>query len=394
MADYHNVDAIRSASELLNSTLLAKGFVSHELLFPTIDWSTLTKDQPQKDALGVLETRSSIYNNDKNVINLLYSLTQTLDRHTAQHRALNTTLDQKDKTIEQLRHKISQLELRNQLTEDKLSRTIRVDQVALEERTKQLARQNRAQSYELTRLRNWNNDLQAKFDFELRKRTLEISQLKDKLLDSRNLSTTISYGKPLLSGKTPAGGAPSVNTNLIYDNKPVAKVETQLELIPGGEALSTVVQGEYDGIATQLSELLESLIRENGKYMCFCRELTRFFAALNVEIADLSIPDLLQKTLPDPSELIDLQKVEGLAIQEVDPFAIVSAPLLARVHENYQFLLAIMANLRTATANRHAEENTDEYRRIEDENQNLRDNLKEAMHALEGWKRYKLKRQE
>lgn len=395
MSQFLNVDAIRSAADLLNSTLVSKGFVSKEILFPTVDWSSLIQDQPEKDALNKLETRAYIYNNDKNVINLLYSLTQSLDRHTSQQRAFNAALEQKDKTIEQLRHKVSLLELRALSSENKLNRTVRVNQVALEERNKQLTRQNRAQLHEITRLRNWNTDLLAKYDVELRKKTFEISQLKDKLLDTRNLSTTISYGKPLRLGREPAGRAPAVNPHVIYDNKPVLQIDTHLQLVPD-PALKDVVREEYDDIAAQLSELLESLIRENGKYVNFCNSVATYLTLVNAEIADPVAAGLLQDQIPDPKIYIDLKKISSEQVEEVEPFETISGPLLARVNENYECLLRLMAilqsnNLRSQLLD--SDPNEDALKRLQDENKDLRDNLREAMDVLDGYKEYNLRRQ-
>lgn len=395
MTEFLNVGAIRSAADLLNSTLVSKGFVNHELLFPTIDWSTLIQDQPEKAALTKLETRESIYNNDKNVINLLYSLTQSLDRHTAQQRALNMALEKKEKTIEQLRQKVSLLELRAQSSENRLNRTVRVDQVALEERNKQLSRQNRAQLQEITRLRNWNTDLLAKYDVELRKKTFEISQLKDKLLDTRNLSTTITYGKPMKLGREPAGRTPIVSPHLIYDNKPVLNVDTQLRLEPD-TALRDVVREEYDEIAAQLSELLESLIRENGKYVSFCNALANYFALLNAELADSIAAGLLRDQIPNPKNYIDLKKIGEKLVDEVEPFETVSGPLLSKANENYQCLLELVAIIRNTNGKGQyidSDPNNDILKRLQDENKGLRDNLSEAMNAIDGYKNYKLRRE-
>lgn len=395
MTEFLNVDAIQSAADLLNSTLVSKGFITTELLFPTIDWSKLIQDQPEKEALHKLSNRASLYNNDKNVINLLYSLTQSLDRHAAQQRALNTALEQKDRTIEQLRLKVSLLELRAQSTENKLNRTVRVDQIALEERNKQLTRQNKAQLHEITRLRNWNTDLLAKYDVEIRKKTFEISQLKDKLLDTRNLSTTISYGKPLRLGREPAGRNPNVNPNVIYDNKPVLNVETRSELEPDA-ALKDVLREEYDDIAAQLSELLESLIRENGKYVNFCGALTEYLALLNAELADTTAAGLLHDHIPDPRNYIDLSKISKDPVDEVEPFETVSGPLLVRAKENHECLLGLMAIVQNVSAKSQFSDsgtNGDAFKRLQEENKGLRENLRDAMDALDGYKEYKLRRQ-
>lgn len=414
MSDFLNTEAIRSAAELINTTLIAKGFITDDLLFPTVDWELLTKEQPEKDNLAQLKPMPIIYNNDKNIINLLYSLTQSLDRHTAQQKELNESLNLKDKTIQDLRQKIVKLELRATASEVKLERSVRVEQMVLEDRVKQLSRQNRAHTQEITRLRNWNMDLQGKFEVELRKKAFEISLLKDKLLDTRNLSTTINYGKPFKIGNElggfggsggPAGGSPtlssstshSVNTNGIFDNKPVENVATQLELTPGDASLSPVVQQEYDQIAAHLSELVESLIRENSKYVIFCRVVSDYFNGLNSKLANPTLTEHSSAVLPNPAQVINLLIISEEAVDEVNPFEAVSAPLVTKLRENYDCILGLVAIFQNTVAAETHPKNTNakeaELERLKVENQDLRDNLKEAMGALDGWKEYKQKRQ-
>lgn len=402
MAGYLNVDAIRGAADLLNSSLTAKGYITSDLLFPTVDWAVLIQDQPPETLLSSLRPQPTLYNNDKNVINLLYSLTQALDRHTLQHRALNATLDKRDKTIAQLQQRVAQLESRAKAADAKLNRAD-CDLATLQDRTNQLMRQNKAQTHELTRLRNWNTDLQAKFEVELRKKTFEISMLRDKLLDTRNLSTTLTYGKlndarEGRDARETAGRTSNFNANLIYDNMPVVHLGTQTHLAPDG-SLAGVVRDEYDDIAAQLSELLERILRENGKFSTFCRCLADYFHQLNSQLAILAassssagLSSLATRAL-SPADVIDLKKVAAVVVAEVEPFETVSAPLVARLHENFECLVAMVAVGREPVVTR-SEMDENELIRLQEENNDLRDNLKEALLALDGYKEYKHKRQE
>ena len=392
MATYLNVDAIRNAGDLLNSTLVAKGYMKHKLFFVTTDWLTLTQDQPEKDLLTKLQTQPAIYNNDKNIVNLLYSLMQSIDRHTDQLRALNDSIALRDKTIGQLRNQVAQLELRVRASDTRLQRTVLVEQAVLEERNKQLVRRNRAQSAEPTRLRNWRSDLQAKFEVELRRKALEVSVLKDRLLDTRNLSTAISYGKAPNQMREPAGGAPSVNTTLIYENKLVEYLEPRLELVPGGESLRLVVQDEYDGVAAQLSELLESLIRENGKFAAFCRLAALYIAQLNSELAEPALASHIDRFL-SPLQAIDMDKVVAATVSTVEPFETVSGPLFARFRENFECIVALVAMVQSPLKAHSDVSSRGEMELLRAENCELRENLKEALLALNGYKEYTLKRQ-
>ena len=100
---YLDVEAIENASSLINATLLSKGYIDKKLLFNTIDWEELSRDQ---DTATPLQTTEELYNNDKNIINIIYSLVQSIDRNSAQNVQFNRVMAQKDDKIADLEDKV------------------------------------------------------------------------------------------------------------------------------------------------------------------------------------------------------------------------------------------------------------------------------------------------
>lgn len=391
MPEELSIEAIRNAAELVNLSLISKGYISQELKFPVIDWIELIGDQPHKQDLDKLETKDAIYNNDKNVINIIYSLTQSIDRHQAQHKLFNRTITQKDSTIELLRTKVQQLELQIQNYEDKLDRTVHVDQLSMTERIKDLTRTNKLHNQEITRLKASNLELQTKYDVELRKKSIEISQLKDRLLDSRSLSNTITYGRPLQISKVSSGEPLDINTSIVYNNKPIID-NASANL--ADDSVSSVREQEYEGVATQLSQLIENLIKENSKFANFINELNSYFTKFNSQMSVLNYKRLSISSLVNPSDEIDLARIMKEISTDVEPFEFISRPLLSNIYKNHHYVAGLVdvavSSLERDTA---LDESLDWRKTVEqlrDENLSLQKKWEEAIKALEDWKKYRL----
>lgn len=396
MTEELNVEAIRNASELLNSSLLSKGYINEELKFPVIDWAQLTEDQPHKEEVSKLEIAPKIYENDKSVINIIYSLTQLIDRHQAQHKSFNRTITQKNATIEELRAQVNLLEQQVQNYEQRLDRTVHVDHISLTEQVARLKRQNKLQNQEILKLKNSNSDLQTKYGIEVRKKTIEISQLKDKLLDSRSLSNTVTYGKPFLLASSPnpvkRGTSPEINTSVIYNNKPIIDNVSASFLL--NESLADIKDQELDKIATQLSQLIENLIKENSKFANFINELNQYFSNFNSQMLVLNYKNLSTSSLVNPSEEIDLNRIMNETSSDVEPFEFISRPLLSNVYKNYHYVSGLVD---VAISNLLADRGSLEYPELKDtiddlreENKNLHKKWQEAIKTLEDWKKYRL----
>ncbi|SGZ52819.1 CIC11C00000001349 [Sungouiella intermedia] len=387
-----SIEAIKNAAELVNSSLVSKGFITDELMFPVINWPQLIQDQPNKDDLAKIEITPTVYNNDKNVINIIYSLTQSIDRHQAQHKSFNRTITQKNATIDELRAKVHQLEQQVHNYEDRLDKTVHIDQISLTERVNELSRKTKVQALEVSRLKSHNAEIQTKYAVDMRKKSLEISKLKDKLLDSRSLSNTLSFGRPfLLTSRSSLGDrleSPEINTNVIYNNKPIIDNTKPLEEV----SLTPVRDQEYDGIATQLSQLIENLIKENSKFANFVNELNGYFNKFNSQMSVLNYRKLGTSSLVNPSDEIDLNRIMKDTSTDVEPFEFISRPLLSNIYKNYHYVSGLVD---MAVSNLDADSALDtlDWKKtietLKEENQSLQKKWQEAIKALEDWKKYR-----
>lgn len=397
MPEYLSTDALKNASELVNTTLLSKGYITESLKFPAIDWDELISDQPEKEALQKFQVTEKSFNNDKNVVNIIYSLTQSIDRHHAQHKSFNKALSQKDSTIEELRRKIEHLELQAQTYEFKINKLVQVDQTTLTDKVKHLTKINKVQSQELAKVKIWTSEIQTKYDVEMRKKNIEISLLRDKLLDTRNLSSTITYGRPMEFAPSPTatGLLAEVNSNILYNNKPTINSNHARDVATVDSSMSPIWNQEYEGIANQLSELIENLIKENSKFANFMKELNSYFSKFNAQLSVLHCKNLTVSSLANPSDEIDMDRIISTTSTEIDPFDFVSKPLFSNVYKNYHYVsglidvvVANLGNLETTTEN---EDGKKELEKLKEENQLLYDKWHEAIEALDNWKKYSQK---
>lgn len=396
MSQVLNTDSIKNAAELVNSTLISKGYITEELKFPVIDWEHLISDQPHKDTLTDITVTETLYNNDKNILNILFSLNQSIDRHHAQQKSMNTTITQKDSTIELLKKKIQMLELQIAGFEKKYERNDYPEKVMLIEKNVKLLKLTKAQARELAKLKNSTSELQGKYEIEMRRKSIEISQLKDKLLDSRNLSNTISYGRPLSNGKSVSQkhSILDANPNVVYNNMPIID-----NVAPGSgtedASLGPIINQEYDGIATQLSELIENLMKENSKFSNFINELNEYFSRFNSQLSILNYKSLKSSSLLNPSEEIDLNRILKETSTEIDPFEFTSRPLLSNVYKNYHYISGLIdlavSSIDSSGQNAKSGDDNESLKKLREENKILYDNWQGAIKALEDWKSYKAK---
>lgn len=364
-----DTDLIQNAAELVNSTLLAKGYITQQLKFPSVDWPELAQESHGADP----KQTSGLAENDRNIINILYSLCQSMDKHTEQHKALNRVVAQKNTAIEALEKRADAAEKKAADLEAKVQQHALANDVLTEQAAQSSARV-KAQAHEIARLKSYGAELQAKHTVEMRRLALDIAELKDKLLDTRNLSKAVAYGRA--SGK--ARPRDESNPALVHYNVPTVNNRTPVGLATAlDKEAAAAADRQYDGIATQLSELVENLIRENGKFSTFTKELTTYFERLNRDIAPgVQAP----KTLPSPSDIIGgstaSQADQG---SEIDPFELVSRPLLTHIYNNNH----CVANLLL----RHTLEKL--VKQLTDENKVLYGNWQDAMAALEDWRKYR-----
>lgn len=385
---YLDIESLRNAADLINSTLLSKGYVDEKLYFNTIDWSHLLSDQPQQASL---ETTDVVYNNDKNIINIVFSLLKSIERNKAQNQAFNRQLSQKDATIANLNKKIDHLTTQVSQQQMQISKLYQFDHTQLNNKVQSLTQINKLQSQDLNRLNNWCKDIKTKYGVEIRRRNLEITSLKAKLLEKRNLSSTLTKGLPYPSPDTVSSlheMDENVNPNIIYNNTPVVNnAASTTSLLP--QKLTPIVSQEYETIANLLTEMVQNLIRENYKFSKFLSLINNYVLNLNNGMTS-TLSDI-----PSPSEIVDLRELSSEALNsvsskdlnnDIEAFEPLAKPVLNNIYKHYHNVVELVELKMANYGGGHSSETVD---KLEKELEIVRKNWQDSLKTLEEWKKYR-----
>lgn len=397
MPAYLNVETIQNAAELINTTLITKGHTEEKLKFVTVDWAELISDQPDKESLEKLTIQEAIYNNDKNVVNAIYSLVQEVARHNRQHEASNQVLAEKDAVITKLERQLASAELLAAINEKKLARLVHIDSPARMSQIEELKKKNRAQAREILRVKNLNTELESKYEVEKRRMAWENSELKNAVLHSRGLSNTISYGMPFDLSKSLANSRTEdleVNTQMLHYNKASVNNSEPVILTPRTDEAVEARKVEDDAIATQLLEVLERLMAENSKFTNFIRELTSYMDKVNASITPEKVREENGPVLVDPTLVIDMKKITSDTNDGVFPFELMTTPLLRMIYRNYEAISTLVDMAVSSlweSENRGDNPARNKTTILEEENKVLSTSLEETLKALEELRKFRRK---
>lgn len=357
MSNYLDIDAIENASELLNSTLQSKGYISTPLLFNSINWNDLVTD----DNLKNLEITEEIYNNDKNFINIIYSLQKSIERHQSQSKSFNKMIMSKDSKIESLSKQVESLQAKLNDLQLKNNQFEAIDKNQLQIKINDLNKLNKLQNNDLVKLKNWCNDLKIKYNVELKRKNIEISQLKNQILENRKLSNT------------------DINSNLILDNDPIIDNSG-----PQQDSSNAVIE-QHEDILNQLTDLITKLMKENSKFSKFIKILNEYISNLNLQIFNKNSQNLNLINLTNPSKIIDLNQIVNDDSDELESFEILSKPLINNVYKNFHYLNDLINSIDSQIDSTSSDPTISKLRQ---ENDILYSNWQSAIKALEDWKSY------
>ena len=221
-----SVSRVKALAALVNATLESRAYIDTKLLYPSINWSYLVSDQIKNNPnIADVETTETICQNDENILRVIHELILSIDKNRHRQKKLNETLLAKDRQIDDLNRHVLTLEKKLASKEHK-SRDSLIDHTLLTKQVEHLSRTNKLQLKNVKTLTTSNKDLQAKYRVELKRKNLEISNLKNKLLEKRSLSSTIEYGIPLTPSLRPTTTTINlsdqvVNDKEIYNNTPI-----------------------------------------------------------------------------------------------------------------------------------------------------------------------------
>ncbi|KAG5421619.1 hypothetical protein I9W82_000711 [Candida metapsilosis] len=358
-----DVSKVKALAELVNATLESRAYIDTKLLFPSINWSYLTADQNNTSEISQLQPTETICKNDENILRVIYELITSIDKNRNRQKNLNDTLTIKNRQIDELNHRVMTLEKKLATTEHR-SRDSQIDHTALSKQITSLSQANKLQSKNIKTLTAANRDLQAKYRVELKRKNLAITNLKNKLIEKKTLSSTIEYGIPL----TPSPSQPST-VNLggedvnegIYNNAPI--IDNSLanlgitfnnpEFMNFQQKINNDSSSEY---IKSLTMIIESIAGENYKLTKFIQHVKKYLSLVNSQIANYKGVELDLEIIPNPSDLIDLkqlnEQVDEEVIQkfynEIDNSEVVALPLVNefyKLYHNLKQVLELVANV-------------------------------------------------
>ncbi|CUM45719.1 uncharacterized protein AC631_01597 [Debaryomyces fabryi] len=404
---YLDTEAIFNASDLINSTLISKGYITEKLNFNSINWKDLVQDQIENNRdeeptkLDELKVTEAIYNNDKNIINIIYSLLQSIERNKAQNKSFNKVISKKDSTIRDLQKKVESLEHQVEHSESRLNRFVQIDQLQLSKRVHDLTHINKLQSQDLNKLKNWCTDIKTKYHIELKKKNIEIDQLKNQLLEKKNLSTTTAFGIPLSIDSSRNNNTTSfdqdINSNVIYNHNPI--IDNTNPNTHSNTSLLPILNEQYEQIVIDLTQLIENLISENHKFSRFIKLVNNYYQSLNIQLSNINHKHLDVHNLPNPSDLIDLNEFTGDSanisskdsLDEIESFEYITKPLLNNVYKNYHYVSNLVELVDSNNSQINVNENGFSSKKIDElktELEIVTRNWQDAIKTLENWKNY------
>lgn len=242
------MDDIKNASELVNSVLVARGYNTDRLLFPSID--------TVEDAQG----------NDKAVLNTIYALLQELDKSQNERAYLNEVLRDKNEIIKHFEDSNTELNSATKRLQRELQSN-RNEVELLNQRVKAIHRSRESAKFELVKERNVVNSLKTKYDTDMRRKTVIIEQLQDKLLSKRRKFFSVMN-----------------DNNFAEDSPPLYDSKIQLDR-------------ELESMMVNLSDLIDKITFENSSSV----KLLNFVVGYLTVLSNYKKHDTTSNVPPSPN---------------------------------------------------------------------------------------------
>lgn len=354
-----SISKVKALAGLVNATLESRAYIDTKLLFPSINWTYLVTDQIEDNPnIANMQPTDTICKNDENILHVIHELILSIDKSRNRQKNLNDTLTSKNRQIDELNQRLEALEKKLANKEHK-SRDSQIDHAALTKQIHHLTRANKLQLKNIKSLTTLNKDLQAKYRVDLKRKNLEISSLKNKLIEKRSLSSTIEYGIPLTPSLRPSTILVGEDTNedTISNNIPIIDNSTNMGISFNNSELANIqklVNENSSEFINSLTMIIESIAGENYKLTKFIHHIKDYLAIINLQITNFKGVEL-DLAIPNPSDMIDLKHInaiDGAIIQkyynEIDNSEIVELPLVNefyKLYHNLKQMLELVADV-------------------------------------------------
>ncbi|RLV95637.1 hypothetical protein JA1_000853 [Spathaspora sp. JA1] len=373
-----DVQPIQNAADLLNSMLLSRALISSKLKFNCIDWQDLISDQLEK--YPDLEITESLFNNDKAVINIIHSLLTTVDRNRASSKQVYETLKQKNNEVNKLTSQIHDLERKLQAQERKLNKVTTIDQNTMQLKINELNKKNKLQALDLNKVKSWTGELKTKYEIKLKKQALEIEQLKNKLLEKKNLSSVVEFGIPRPNSDDDIG-------DVIQNNSAI--IENGMNSNQGVD-IEQVIGSEYADMTSNMMNIVESLAKENYKFTKLLQSTSDYFIQLNQVLRVDEENEEISEVIPYPDDIINIQEitdVSGVSINDqynnVESIGAMIRPMMEELYNIYDNISKLFEIIREGGGKHNNKAAIIQY---EKDLEIMTANWKQALKTAEDWK--------
>jgi len=277
-----DVESIRRASELINSILFAKGFFEEgEKSNDCLLFKSINQEQ--------LETEEQTYENDKLTINTIYALIQNYDKSKQERTFLLDQLNDKKEIINHYETSNKELYSKNEVL-TRINNRQQNEINSLKNQLKNMKHEKHIEERNLINERNSTLSLKTKYEVDIKKKNIMISQLQDKLLNRSKKFQTI------FEGHNPSFTS---TTDIQQDN-------------------SKIMNQELEGLLEGLGNLITNLTLQNDKNTKFINYLTSYLTILNdFLIRKLNFQDDIQMVALPPTPKFYYEKFENSQQQEL-----------------------------------------------------------------------------
>ncbi|CAK9438314.1 uncharacterized protein LODBEIA_P25380 [Lodderomyces beijingensis] len=406
------LEHLRAESNWVDRALQSRAYTDSKILLPSLNWEDLISDQvtettPKPSAsLRDLQITTTIIANDEKIVHAIKDLIATIDKYRRHQRTTTEILLSRNAKIQELEQRVRDLEKQNDRM-DVRNRDEKNDQVAMVKENQRLVHLNKIQARKLQSMVSWAQDLKAQHRVDCKRRDLEIGRLKNKLVEKRQLSSTVEFGIPLSLNSAQERNNIADDVGGVDDDGQVEGIflgsggggDTAVAKVASGPSLAQiqrVIAKENASFTSSLMRIVESIASENYKLCKFIHCVKDYITVTSAELSNLRSSG--SATLPNPSDLIDLDEInrdDDAAMQnyynEMENSEAIERPLLNELYKIYHIFEDIVEALNNPGFTQNYNEVIE---KLQNDMKQMEKNWKDALSTSEVWKKLAKQKQQ
>lgn len=257
--DENEIETLRNAASMMNSRIISKMFIKKPIKFYCLEKNE-TKNLDE------------IYQNDKNVINTLYLMMNTIEKNNEQQKLVNQIIKQKDTTIKFLNDKIFKLEKGIETSNKRYKNLSNSDLIVLKQKNCEILKQLNQQTQKVNKLKNWAQDINTRYKKEIKRKNIEMEEMRE-IFSKKKTNSTISNESAKNIAKQQSSEINSGSNNQNIDENVISARKNILDL-------DEIFYKEVQASAKSFEKIIDSLKLENLKF-------SKYIVLINEHICNL-----------------------------------------------------------------------------------------------------------